>query len=239
LRWALERLPGEASFVAAVLALLSPDAGDARLEAIEALLGAQPRQAEVRAAREARYRATEMWEPLARVLVESAEHETAPTEGAARLREAAAIHRNHLFDFSTAAELLRKARALNPQDVDLVSDLTYLLVELGEPQKALAETLMACRTPNLPPAVRARMLRLRADLLVEHGKRDAAIPVLLEALPGATAEAKKEIQALVERLRAEGAKAPSAPPAPPPPPEPPPSPEDPLEITLVAETTQH
>jgi hypothetical protein len=83
------------------------------------------------------------------------------------------------------------------------------------------------------------MLRLRADLLVEHGKRDAAIPVLLEALPGATAEAKKEIQALVERLRAEGAKAPSAPPAPPPPPEPPPSPEDPLEITLVAETTQH
>jgi tetratricopeptide (TPR) repeat protein len=155
------------------------------------------------------------------------------------LREAAGIHRNHLFDFSTAAELLRKARALNPQDVDLVSDLTYLLVELGEPQKALAETLIACRTPDLPPAARARMLRLRADMLIEHGKREAAIPVLLEALAGSTAEAKKEIQAMVERLRAEGAKAPSAPP-PPRAPEPPPAPDDDLlEVTLVAETTQH
>jgi tetratricopeptide (TPR) repeat protein len=240
LRWALERLPGEAPFVEAVLALLAPDAGEARLEAIEALLSGQPRQAEVRAAREARYRAMEMWEPLARVLVESAEHEKAPAQGAARLREAAGIHRNHLFDFSTAAELLRKARALNPQDVDLVSDLTRLLVELGEPQKALAETLIACRTPDLPPPVRARMLRLRADMLIEQGKRDAAIPVLLEALAGSTAETKKEIQAMIERLRAEGAKAPSAPPLPPRTPEPPPAAdEELLEVTLVAETTQH
>jgi tetratricopeptide (TPR) repeat protein len=217
------------------------------LRAVEAVLAQQPRQDEVRAAREARYRAAEMWEPLAHLLVESAEHEKAPPKAAARLREAAGIHRTHLFDFPIAAELLRKARALDPQDVELVRDLTRLLVELGEPQKALAETLVACRTPDLPAPVRSRLLRFRAEMLVEHGKRDAAIPVLLEALAGATGDAKKEIQATIERLRAEGGGKPAAarpePPAPPPtPPSTPPAAkgeEDLLEITLIADTTQH
>jgi tetratricopeptide (TPR) repeat protein len=247
LRWGLERLPGEPALVEALLNLIAGDAGDHRLRAVEAVLAQQPRQDEVRAAREARYRAAEMWEPLAHLLVESAEHEKAPPKAAARLREAAGIHRTHLFDFPIAAELLRKARALDPQDVELVRDLTRLLVELGEPQKALAETLVACRTPDLPAPVRSRLLRFRAEMLVEHGKRDAAIPVLLEALAGATGDAKKEIQATIERLRAEGGGKPAAarpePPAPPPtPPSTPPAAkgeEDLLEITLIADTTQH
>jgi predicted Zn-dependent protease len=234
LRWALERLPGHTALVEALLALISADASDARLRAVEAVLATQPRQDEVRVAREARYRAAEMWEPLAHVLIEAAEHETLPKQAAARLRDAAGIHRHHLFDFPSAAELLRKARAHDPQDVELVRDLTRLLVELGEPQKALAETLVACRTPDLPTAIRSSLLRFRADMLIEYGKRDAAIPVLLEALPGSSGEAKKEIQSAIDRLRAENGKPASAPPAPPPKPA-----EDPLEITVVSETTQH
>jgi tetratricopeptide (TPR) repeat protein len=248
LRWGLDRLPGHPALVEALLNLIAGDAGEQRLHAVEAVLAQQPRQDEVRAAREARYRAAEMWEPLALLLVESAEHEKVPQRAASRLREAAGIHRTHLFDFAVAADLLRKARALDPQDVELVRDLTRLLVELGEPQKALAETLVACRTPDLPAAVRSRLLRFRAEMLVEHGKRDAAIPVLLEALAGATGDAKKEIQATIERLRAEGGKPAAARPEPPPPtpaaaPASPAAPakaeEDLLEITLIAETTQH
>jgi hypothetical protein len=242
LRWALERMPGEPSLVTAVLGLITPDAGDVRLRTVEAVLAAQPRQGEVRAAREARYRAAEMWEPLAHLLMDAAEHDAVPTEAAARLREAATIHRHHLFDFPRAADLLRKARALDPRNVELVAELTRLLVELGEPQKALAETLVACRTPDLPPAVRSRMLRFRADMLIEHGKRDSAISVLLEALPGSSAEAKKEIMAAVDKLRAETSKPPPPPrtaAVPEPVPEVSSSGEDLLEITLISETTQH
>ena len=237
LRWALERLPGDAALVEAVLSLLSPGASDERVREVEALLAAQPGQGEMRAAREARYRAAEMWAPLGDLLVHAAEQEADPTRAAARLREAAGIHKVHLFDFPAAAELLRKARALAPHDVDLVADLTRLLVELGEPQKALAETLVACRTPDLPPDVRARLLRFRADMLIEHGKREGAISVLLEALAYSSPAAKKEILAKVERMRAGDAPVRAS--AAPEPPPPPPSDEDPLEITLVAETTQH
>ena len=53
-----------------------------------------------------------MWEPLAHLLVETAEHESAPARAAARLREAAAIHKTQLFDFAGAVELLRKATAI-------------------------------------------------------------------------------------------------------------------------------
>ena len=222
LRWALERLPGDPALVEAVLALLAPGAGDARVQAVEALLATQPGQDEMRAAREARYRAAEMWEPLADLLLDAAEHEVAPTRAAARLREAAGIHKAHLFDFATAAELLRKARALDPHDVDLVADLTRLLVELGEPQKALAETLVACRTPDLPPDG----ARPPAALPGRHAHRARqARRGHLGAAGGAgrfVAEAKKEILAKVERLRAGAAPTaasaprPSRRPAPPP-----------------------
>jgi tetratricopeptide (TPR) repeat protein len=223
---ALERLPGDAELVQAVLALLPDDASDPRAKAVEAVLAAQPGQEEVRAAREARYRAGEMWEPLAQLLVQQAGMETAPQQAAHRLREAADILRLKLFDFANAVEILRKARALDPTDVAIVRELATSLVDLGEPQKALSEMLTACRAPGLPRDVRAKLLRLRAEMLIEHGQRDAAISVLLEALAYSSADAKQEILAMVDKLRA-AATAAAPPPA-----------EDEAEITLAAETTQ-
>jgi tetratricopeptide (TPR) repeat protein len=244
LRWALEQLPGDGALIEAVLALLPADPNDARAKAIESVLAAQPNNNELRAVRESRYRAAQMWEPLALVLVESANQTGGkPADAAPKLREAASIYKNHLFDFNTAVDLLRKARALDPNNVEVMRELATSLVDLGEPQKALAETLTASRAPGLPRDVRAKLLRLRAELLIEHGQRDAAISVLLEALAYSTAEAKQEILATVDKLRA----TPAAPPPPPPAaaaaasaaPQAPLSPGDTDEIELLTENTQH
>jgi tetratricopeptide (TPR) repeat protein len=205
LGWALKQAPGDSELVAAVLGLLPDDVNDPRARAVETVLAAQPRQEQVRAAREERYRAGEMWEPLAHLLVEAAATETSPKQAAARLREAAGIYKGRLFDFSNAVELLRKVRALDPTDVEVVRELAASLVDLGEPQKALSEMLTACRAPGLPRDVRAKLLRLRAEMLIEHGQRDAAISVLLEALAYSTADAKQEILAMVDKLRAAAA----------------------------------
>jgi tetratricopeptide (TPR) repeat protein len=142
-----------------------------------------------------------MWEPLGHLLAEAAKQEKAPQQAAARLREAAGIFKNKLFDFNHSVELLKKARALDPTDVEVVRELAASLVDLGEPQKALAEMLTACRAPGLPREVRAKLLRLRAQMLIDNGQRDAAISVLLEALAYSTAESKQEILAQVDQLR--------------------------------------
>jgi tetratricopeptide (TPR) repeat protein len=232
LGWALERAPGDSELVAAVLGLLPDEANDPRARAVEAVLASQPRQEEVRAAREARYRAAEMWEPLAHLLVEAAATETSPKQAAARMREAAGIYKARLFDFSNAVELLRKVRALDPTDVDVVRELATSLVDLGEPQKALSEMLTACRAPGLPRDVRAKLLRLRAEMLIEHGQRDAAISVLLEALAYSSADAKQDILAMVDKLRtaATAATATAAPTA---------IVEENTDQTILPERTQH
>jgi tetratricopeptide (TPR) repeat protein len=229
---ALKQMPGDAALIEAVLNLLPTESGNPRTRAVEAVLAAQPGQEELRAAREARYRAAQMWEPLAALLVEAAAADHAPAQAATRYREAAGIYKAQLFDFAMSVELLRKARALQPQDVEVVRELAMSLIDLGEPQKALAEMLTACRAPGLPRDVRAKLLRLRAELLIEHGQRDAAISVLLEALAYSSAEAKQEILALVDRLRSGAAVAPASAPEPI-------GPEDTAEITIAAETTQH
>jgi tetratricopeptide (TPR) repeat protein len=198
---ALAQQPGESSLVEALLALLPTDAADPRLQRIDEVLGAQPDQSAMRAAREAGYRTAELWEPLADLLVEQAEHESVTQEAAANLREAASIHTTRLFDLPTAVELLRRARELDPYDVDLVRELVGLLVDLGETRRAQAEAFAASRSPNLPRDVRARLLALRAELLSASGQRDAAIAVLLEATGYAGPELKKELFAMVERLR--------------------------------------
>jgi tetratricopeptide (TPR) repeat protein len=210
LREALDQMPGDPALIEAVLGLLPTEPGAKRTKAVEAVLAGQPGQDQIRAAREARYRASEMWEPLAHLLAEGAKQEKAPQKAAARLREAASIFKARLYDFAQAVDLLRKARALDPTDVEVVRELATSLVDLGEPQKALAEMLTACRAPGLPRDVRAKLLRLRADMLIEHGQRDAAISVLLEALAYSSAEAKQEILALVDKLRTAAA-APAAP----------------------------
>jgi tetratricopeptide (TPR) repeat protein len=234
---ALEQVPGDAELIQEVLKLLPAEAGTKRSKAVEAVLARQPGQVDIRAAREARYRAAEMWEPLGHLLADTAKAEKTPQLQAARLREAAGIFKAKLFDFAQSVDLLRKARALDPTDVEVVRELAGALVDLGEPQKALAEMLTACRAPGLPRDVRARLLRLRAEMLIEHNQRDAAISVLLEALAYSSADAKQEILAQVDALRA--AATASAAPAPDPAAMPA---EDAADITLSAdllEITEH
>jgi len=84
------------------------------------------------------------------------------------------------------------------------------------------------------------MLRFRADMLIEHGRREAAVPVLLESLAGASTEEKREIQATLDRVRPEPTKAAAGRPergAPPPLPAASDD-EELLEVTVVGETTQ-
>src|SRR4029079_9597367 len=97
-RWsALDPCWGDTALVEAVLKLLPAEVGSKRAKAVEAVLATQPQQAEIRAAREARYRESEMWEPLGHLLAESAKQEKVPQQAAARLREAAGIFKSKLF----------------------------------------------------------------------------------------------------------------------------------------------
>jgi tetratricopeptide (TPR) repeat protein/chorismate mutase len=129
------------------------------------------------------YRERRDWEPLATLLVEEAERRGASDAAGASslLREAALVEREHLGRPAAAALRLRSARALAPDDRELLRDLVGTLVGLGDRAAAIAEVGAALSRPNAPGPVRVALLRLRADLREQEGDDEGAVADLEEA----------------------------------------------------------
>ncbi|WP_394833567.1 tetratricopeptide repeat protein [Pendulispora rubella] len=112
---------------------------------------------------------------LADVQVLDAMAQTDPAKRAALLRQAANLYRVELSDPVRAAELLKDARAAQPDDLELFNDFVAALTEAGKLQAAAAEiTSTAASLPDQDPR-RAPLLATRARLRAALGDQGGAL----------------------------------------------------------------
>lgn len=144
---------------------------------------------------------------LAALFVADAETRRDKRSAVARFREAAKLHLEKLGDPAQAAEVLRKARELAPEDLALMSELAQARASAGELREALAEVDAALESGKHDGAARVTLLRLRADLRRMAADYVGAVEDLETALGiGGAAVAPDLVEAL-DRRRAAAAKA--------------------------------
>src|SRR5262249_38261066 len=120
--WLEQRLrqtePGHRAPTVVRLAQAHAGAGrsDRATAVLEAALGEEPSALEVRALLGGLYRGAGMWEPLARLLTDGADHLEDPAGRLAALREAGEIYLRRLGAPVTAVPILERAVALAPKD---------------------------------------------------------------------------------------------------------------------------
>lgn len=128
-----------------------------------------------------------------------------PAQAAARLREAAAIHRDKLGDPRAAARELGAALERTPGDLDLATEHARCLAAAGEHEAAVG-AVAAALAPHAPgSAERISLLRLRAELFTGVGDEPSALGDLEAAFAEAPAEIGAELVAALERQRANAA----------------------------------
>jgi tetratricopeptide (TPR) repeat protein len=198
--------PGEPDLVRA-LVMLIPGADAARVETIDHILDAQPETAKILPWRQAAYEKAELWDAVARLHETQAQRETDLGRMAARLRAAAEVYRTKLYDADTAAELLRRARAVRPGDGELALDLVGCLVELGRANDALTQAQLALRQLNAQTRVEVKLALMRAvaDLFAEQGQSVEAISLYQDILAIAPPELQGEVEEILVRLKGEAA----------------------------------
>ena len=101
---------------------------------------------------------------LAGMLIGDAERATEIADGLARLRDAAAVFREQLGDMARAAEVLDRARALAPGDVELVIELAALPGRRPATLDGGVRLLTAQLDGKVSRAARVDLLLLRAEL---------------------------------------------------------------------------
>jgi tetratricopeptide (TPR) repeat protein len=99
-----------------------------------------------------------------------------PSQAAvARLRNAATMYRDQLSDLVGSAGALRKALAITPGDLGLLSELARNLAASGRQEEAIADVtrLLDSTGPQAPE--RGELSRARAELLIQVGRLDEAV----------------------------------------------------------------
>jgi tetratricopeptide (TPR) repeat protein len=149
-----------------------PDHAQAALEQ-GLLLRADDEQ--VRDRLEQLYGERQQWDKLAALLEREAERLGPSQAAVARLRNAATMYRDQLNDLSGSASALRKALAITPGDLGLLSELARNLAASGRQEEAVADVtrLLDGTGPEAPE--RAELLRARAELLIQVGRLDEAV----------------------------------------------------------------
>ncbi|HZJ71122.1 MAG TPA: hypothetical protein VFF36_09330, partial [Planctomycetota bacterium] len=158
-----ERVPALAGELASLYESLGDDLGVRR--ALVVGFRRCPGDAEIHARLEQHYRDRGLWQPLAQMMLDDAEHlaEHAPMRAIARLVEAAGIHRDMLGDPRAAAAVLARARTMAPNDDQLVGAEVASLVAAGEPGKAI-EAISDSLAGEMADGARVNLLLTRADL---------------------------------------------------------------------------
>lgn len=110
------------------------------------------------------YAGREDYAGLTDVIARDARHRKDKLEAVEQFREAARMARERLADPGRAADLLAEARAIAPEDVNLVEDLVHLEIEAGRADGALATVTAAISAGKTAPDAQGRLLALRARL---------------------------------------------------------------------------
>jgi tetratricopeptide (TPR) repeat protein len=93
---------------------------EAACRVLEGVLKDQPRVAELRDRLRGLYRTRGAWDKLAALVAEEAEAAAEPAEKVVLFRQAAEIHASQRNDHAAAADLLKRALELHPDDRDLM-----------------------------------------------------------------------------------------------------------------------
>ena len=153
----------------------------------------------VRERLEALYRDKEMWEPLARYMASEGARLADPEVSVPLFRGAAGLLRDTLGDPSGAAEILSKARATVPTDVDLLGDLAQTRALAGDPHTAIGEVSEALELAG-DRGTQVALLRIRAGLRMPIGEDGEALADLEQAYTLGGADVLDElVDGLAER----------------------------------------
>ena len=152
---------------------------DGALRALQ--LGAEraPDNATIRAQLQERYRARGDFAGLATSLLRAAERTEEAPRKAALLRETAAVRKEQLADAAGAADLLRRACELMPDDVALRIELARTQASAGSHEDA-GQTL-GDALESAPSEARLQLLLARAELRSLAGDQNGAIADLEQA----------------------------------------------------------
>lgn len=162
--------------------------------------------AALRAELEAHYREREDWARLADMLAFDATRQSSEAKAIALVREAAQIRRERLNDPKGAAEALRAARGVAPNDMGLLNELVSALTAAGEYGPAIAEVGSALEGAS-GKKTRIALLKLRAELSRTVGDDAAAIADLETAYELGGAAQAGDLVAGLEHRRARAAEA--------------------------------
>ncbi|HRG95079.1 MAG TPA: tetratricopeptide repeat protein [Polyangiaceae bacterium] len=135
---------------------------------------AYPQSARLRAELEGCYREEGAWAELAAMYELEANALTSPERKVATLRLAAAVYRDELGQNGEGARVMRLARAAVPEDLNVLRELTFLLMASGELEAAADELGRAlAELPEESPE-RASLLSERAVLSAQLGRDEEA-----------------------------------------------------------------
>src|SRR5690349_3587468 len=174
--------------------------GDRALRALELGHRASPHDTAIRERLESTFRGTGAWDRLAAMLINDADHAPDQASALRSLREAAELHRERLGDVQGALSILRRARAVAPDDMDLLLELAAALAAAGDAGAAMA--LVAEQLERDVSAVqRVDLLLLRAELAQSADRLDEALADLEAAYALDAGRAAALLQTCLERQR--------------------------------------
>lgn len=180
-------------------------------ETLELGLSVEPANKLLRERLQSYYRERGLWRPLAAFCCDMAARAEDHSEAIEGYRAAATIYRDELDDMPAAAEVLRKALALAPEDLSLLGEVSRNLAAAGQTTEALADVDRLLESHGGSDGTRLQLLLVRAELLRKVERHVDAVRDLEEAY-GLERDAVREVlvdalevlkgQALIEEDRA-------------------------------------
>jgi tetratricopeptide (TPR) repeat protein len=174
---------------------------DRALDALALGQRAAPNSTTLRDRLEAHYASHQMWRPLAELLERVADAASGP-EALARFKNAATLYRDELGDLEAAANALRRAIELAPEDLSLFGELARNLAAAGRHAEAIDDvTALLDKHPEADRG-RCNLLRVRAELELAIEKLDEAVRDLEEAWAIDATDVASAYADALERLKA-------------------------------------
>ncbi len=159
-------------------ARVASDDNDGAVRALDRGFRAAPQHSAIRTRLEAALRAADDLAALASVIAFDAEKRSDADESVTRFREAAALYRDSLGDFTAAAACLAKARALRPMDLALVEEHARDLSSAGDNDGAATALEDALEALEVGSSAEAALRRARGAVLQAAGRTAEAVAEL-------------------------------------------------------------
>jgi len=190
-----------AGLAQAVISLWQDLGDDERVqEALEMGYRAHREDASLRDRLEGYYVEREMWAPLANFMMEEAERVGATGEAVGRYKNAANLFREQLDNTTRAADALRRALEIVPDDLSLLGELARNLASAGQYGAAIEDVTRLLDGHPESDGVRVDLLRVRADLALGNETPAEAVADLEAAYAISGTEAQGDLLRALEVL---------------------------------------